>query len=239
MTDLSVLMPVYNASRYPAGWVERAIDSVLEQPDISVELCIGDDGSDDGYLDRLHDNRIFVTRAGDHPSGGSRAADAAAGIAHGRYFIILSCRSWYERRALTAMVRHLDEHPEIGIVWGNTIRQHANGHLERKDAPIWNPQLFLRSFPTSFGYMYRREGYDRGARYDCSIQASDGTWFSIGDHYMLAQLVKMGFTGAPLRMQVLYYQYGHVPQAGDLLHVYRARLYEKFNQQLGAFHVEI
>lgn len=236
MIDLSVLMPVYNASRYPDGWMERTINSVLSQPKINVELVIGDDGSTDDYLSTLTDPRIRMIRAGEQPSGGSAAADAAASIARGRYFIMVSCRSWYGKQALTALVNYLDAYQCIDIVWGNTIRYHADGlPPECKSAPLWNPRLFLRSFVTSFGYMYRREGWDAGARYECSVQMDDGTWMSIGDHFMLAQLIKLGYIGAPVPINALYYQYGIVPQAGDNLARYRGKLYEKFQKQLEEF----
>lgn len=241
MIDVSVLMPVYNASRYPAGWVERAIDSVLTQPEISAEVCIGDDGSMDGYLDRFNGDRIRITRAGEHPTGGSRAADAAAGIARGRYFCMVSCRSWYAPRGLTTMVRYLDAHLDIGMCWGDTIKyvESGAGYIY-KDAAQFNPKLFMRSFPTSFGYLFRREAWDAGARYDCTVQTDEGMYISIGDHYMMAQLVQMGWIGAPLKgVQVLHYQYGHTPQAADVLAQYKSRLYDQFNKQLEVRRVEM
>lgn len=235
MTDLSVLMPVYNASRYPEGWVERAIDSVLCQPEIDIELCIGDDGSDDNYLWRFTDPRIKVVSASDKPQGGSTATNAAASIASGRYFIILSCRSWYEQRALTAMVRYLDNNPDIGFVWGNTFKCSPQGQPMFKEAAPFNPALFMRDFVTSFGYMYRREAWDRGARYGCDVQTKDGRWLTIGDHWMQAQLILMDYKGAPMQMQVLYYQYGGIEQSNDLLQEYRPALYEEFSRLVKEF----
>jgi len=240
MTDLSVLMPVYNASNYPPGWVERAVNSVLYyQPGIDVKLCIGDDGSNDGYLDRMVDERIRIVRAGDEPTGGSRAANAAANIATGRYFIILSCRSWYEPRSLAAMVKFLDSNERYGFCYGNTIKYMPNGYAAQKIAPPFNRNLFLNSFPSSFGYMYRREFWDEGARYGCDVYAEDEKrWVTIGDHYMLAQIVLKADGYAMKNLQVLHYQYGGVTQSNDILSKYKGRLMTRFRHLLeGAINV--
>lgn len=52
MPDVSVLMPVYNVSRYPVEWIRRALASVAD-----AELCIGDDHSTDSTADLLHSLR--------------------------------------------------------------------------------------------------------------------------------------------------------------------------------------
>ena len=235
MTDLSVLLPVYNASRYPDGWVERAITSVLDyQPGIQTEVCIGDDGSTDKFLTGLKDKRIKIVRASEEPTGGSRAANAAASIADGRYFIILSCRSWYEARALSAMVHFLDNNPDIGFCYGDTTKFLEDGRPIYKQAAPYNPKLFMTSFPTSFGYMYRREAWDEGARYGCDVYAEqEKQWMTIGDHYMLAQLVQMGYQGFAMRnLMVLYYQYGHIKQSNDLLAKYKGKLNNEMKRLL-------
>lgn len=84
----------------------------------------------------------------------------------------------------------------------------------------------MTSFPTSFGYMYRREAWDEGARYGCDVYAEpEKKWITIGDHYMLAQLVQMGYRGFAMRnLMVLYYQYGHIKQSTDLLSKYKGKL---------------
>jgi len=234
MADLSVLLPIYNASRYPKGWVERALTSVLDyQTGINVEVCIGDDGSTDKFLDRLQDERIKIIRAGDEPTGGSRAANAAATIASGRYFIILSCRSWYEPQCLTAMVKFMDANERYGFCYGNTMKYYGDRAIH-KIAPPFNRQLFLQSFPTSFGYMYRREFWDNGARYGCDLYVKEEKkWITIGDHYMLAQIVSEADGFAMKNLQVLHYQYGEIAQSNDLLSKYKGRLMQEFNNLLG------
>ncbi|RKS80303.1 glycosyltransferase involved in cell wall biosynthesis [Motilibacter peucedani] len=56
---VSVLLPVYNAGEFLAP----AVESVLQQQDVELELLALDDGSTDGsgdYLDRLDDPRVTV-----------------------------------------------------------------------------------------------------------------------------------------------------------------------------------
>jgi glycosyltransferase involved in cell wall biosynthesis len=54
--DVSVVIPCYNAER----WVGRAIDSVLAQEGVTVEVIVIDDGSTDGSVDvlRRYEDRI-------------------------------------------------------------------------------------------------------------------------------------------------------------------------------------
>lgn len=50
MTTLSVIIPMYNASEY----IDDAINSILVQENISIEIIVVDDGSTDDSLNRLN-----------------------------------------------------------------------------------------------------------------------------------------------------------------------------------------
>lgn len=104
---VSVIMPVYNAD----AWLRRAIDSVLVQSHIELELIAVDDGSSDRSLDMLDayaadDARVHVVR---QPSNGGVAAARNAGIAtaRGDYISFLDADDWWHpaklERQLTTM----------------------------------------------------------------------------------------------------------------------------------------
>ena len=61
MFEVSVVIPVYNASKY----VERAVDSALIQPEVKEVLLIEDNSPDDSYhlcieLQKKFQNKVKV-----------------------------------------------------------------------------------------------------------------------------------------------------------------------------------
>lgn len=234
MPDVSVIMPVYNIRRYPDGWVERAISSVLEHQRCEVELCIGDDASTDGtdkLLVQMADkNRNIKLAFAPVNTGGADACNLAAAMADGKYFILLSCRSWYEPGSLAVMADYLDRHPEIGFVYGNA-RFHGDQNF-LKVTPEFDREIFRRSFASSFGYMYRREAWDAGSRYDCKIWLPDEKrYMTIADRHMIMSLIfERGYEGKHLDMVALNYVSGVVPQMGDLLRQHRPEMMAEYTR---------
>lgn len=85
MIDLSVIIPVYNASRY----IAQAIDSVIAQKGVRVELIVVDDGSTDGTMEVLREyGQTVVTYTIEH-SGASVARNFGLKQAHGEYVMFL------------------------------------------------------------------------------------------------------------------------------------------------------
>ena len=228
---ISVLMPVYNLFSYPEGWFERAVESVN-----GCELCIVDDCSTDktfDYLSSLKDVKVGRTKAN---SGGAEACNVAAGMATGDYFILLSCRSWYEPGSLKSMSEFLDKHPDVGFVYGQThfYNDHRFGDWVKVPDPF-NPDDFLRRFASSFGYLYRREAWDAGCKYDCTVWIEEAKRFmTIADYDMAMQLIfKMNWRGFALRdVLALNYEFGG-KQMNDLLEQYHGRIKQEFRKRWG------
>jgi len=233
--DVSVLMPVYNLSNYPDGWFTRAILSTAAQK-TDVELCIVDDCSTDNTGEWLHAlekegaARVAKTKKN---TGGADAVNLAAEMATGKYFILLSCRSWYEPESLTKMARYLDENEDIGFVYGCTHfhnDKRAAGGEWLKVPNDFNPDDFKRFFASSFGYMYRREAWDAGMRYGCTIYIpEEDRHMTIADYHMVMNLIfKMGWKGHAMQdMTALHYHFGG-KQMNDLLVKYNPRIKAEF-----------
>lgn len=85
----SVLIPVYNVEIH---WLQRAIESVVNQLYGNWELCLVDDCSTDRrvkeYLTGIRDKRIKVKLLGEN-GGISVATNAAASLADGDYLILM------------------------------------------------------------------------------------------------------------------------------------------------------
>jgi len=240
MPDVSVLMPVYNVSSYPKGWFSRAIDSVLIYQSCDVELCVVDDCSEDNGLTQLPPMRgnIINLSCTEKNTGGADACNLAAEMAEGKYFILLSCRSHYEPESITRMARYLDENPDIGFVYGNTHfhnDQRRPGGEWLKVPPAYKADDFKRYFASSFGYMYRREAFDNGCRYGCTVWIEEEQKHTtIADYDFVMQLIfEQKYEGRHLDFTTLHYHFGG-KQMNDLLVKYRPRIQAEFNRKWAA-----
>jgi teichuronic acid biosynthesis glycosyltransferase TuaG len=159
MSDLvSVIMPVYNAET----WLRRAIDSVLAQSHIRLELIAVDDGSRDHSLDVLNgyaatDARVHVLR---QPSNGGVAAARNAGIAaaHGDYIAFLDADDWWHPAKLERQLTSMRENGAL-ISYAAYWRVAEDGRVLSKVTPPpqvdWHDMLASNFIGTLTG-MYAR-----------------------------------------------------------------------------------
>ena len=235
--DVSVIMPVYNIYSYPDGWVERAVSSVLENQACNVELCIGDDASTDKTqtalkkMAELNPEKIKVAYSYKN-TGGAGNCNLAAEMATGKYFILLSCRSWYEPGSLAVMAHYLDQHPEIGFVYGNTFF-HDGKYSRLKIPAAFSPEAFKHSFISSFGYMWRRDAWDAGSRYGCTVYIPQAKrHMTIADRDMVMSLIfDHNYAGKWLNLLALNYARGGVAQMNDLLMEHRKLMLDEFRRK--------
>lgn len=111
MTDVDVLLPV----RDGGDLLLAAVDSVLEQQGVDLALWVVDDGSTDGAPQRLpHDPRLTVLRG---PGAGIVAA-LQTGLAAGTAPLVArqDADDVSLPGRLAGQVRHLRDHPGIGLV---------------------------------------------------------------------------------------------------------------------------
>lgn len=101
--DVSVVIPCYNAER----WVGRAIDSVLAQEGVTVEVIVIDDGSTDGSVDvlRRYEGRIHWETG---PNRGACAArNRGLALARADYIMFLDADDYVEGPFLCAAVDNM------------------------------------------------------------------------------------------------------------------------------------
>jgi glycosyltransferase involved in cell wall biosynthesis len=119
---ISVLLPVHNR----AQWVGRAVESVLAQRYVQVELIVIDDGSTDGTpvaLERFGEQLVLVQQ----PWRGAYAA-RNLGLRHAQGELIAFIDSddrWYPDR-LVQQLPLLDA-PDVGLVFGNAVLSDHRG----------------------------------------------------------------------------------------------------------------
>jgi glycosyltransferase involved in cell wall biosynthesis len=116
MPSVSVIIPSYNHERF----VAECINSVLNQTFQDFEIIITDDASTDRtveIIERFDDPRIKLFKHSKN-QGVSVAANNCIRHASGKYISWLSTDdAWYPEK-LELQVRYLDEHSEVGVIFG-------------------------------------------------------------------------------------------------------------------------
>lgn len=125
---VSVIIPAYNRVDY----IDQAVMSVLNQSYLPIELIVVDDGSTDGTYELLknYGSQIqLLTHPGRINKGQSTAINLGLSQARGKYIAILDSDDYWLLNKLEMQVGFLEEHPEIGLVYGNGHYVDAEGEI--------------------------------------------------------------------------------------------------------------
>lgn len=125
---LSIIVPVYNTSKY----LRRCIESILEQSYKNFELILVDDGSMDDSGDicdkyAMHDSRIQVI----HKNNGGLATARIAGIhaCSGKYIGFVDSDDWIESDMYEKIIQPILEDTKIDISIGGHVVDELDGQL--------------------------------------------------------------------------------------------------------------
>jgi glycosyltransferase involved in cell wall biosynthesis len=122
---VSVVTPSYNQARF----LEATICSVLEQDYPSMEYIVIDGGSTDGSWEIIQKyNAQLAYWISEPDKGQTDAINKGFAQAKGDILAWLNSDDTYEPGAVTAAVRFLQDHPSVGLVYGdaNFIDEHGN-----------------------------------------------------------------------------------------------------------------
>jgi glycosyltransferase involved in cell wall biosynthesis len=123
---VSIVTPSYNQARF----LESTIRSVLEQDYPHIEYIIVDGGSTDGSVDIIyryaHQLGWWVSEK-DH--GQTDAINKGFAHAHGEILAYLNSDDTYEPNAISEAVAYLQDHHEVGLVYGRANFIDAKGHV--------------------------------------------------------------------------------------------------------------
>ena len=105
---ISIITPVYNAEKY----IERCVNSVLNQTYENIEFIIVNDGSTDNtakILNRLkkNDSRIMVIHKKNE--GVSKARNTALKKATGKYVLFVDADDWLESTMCEDLISHAEK----------------------------------------------------------------------------------------------------------------------------------
>ena len=110
---ISVIIPVYNVEKY----LDRAVQSVIQQSYTNLEIILVDDGSNDGSSDRcdyyaMIDHRVRVIHKAN--GGLSSARNAGLEISTGEFIAFLDSDDWLELDTFEYCISLMDkEHVDI------------------------------------------------------------------------------------------------------------------------------
>lgn len=113
---VSIVTPSFNQARY----IEAAMQSVFAQDYPRIEYMIVDGGSNDGTVDLIKKNEDKIAWwVSEKDKGQTDAINKGLRRARGEIVAWLNSDDTYEPGAVSAAVKFLREHPEVGLVYGD------------------------------------------------------------------------------------------------------------------------
>lgn len=132
--NVSVVMPIYNA----ASFLEKSIDSVINQDFTNWELLLIDDCSEDesfliaqGYASR--DSRIKVFQL-DRNSGAAVARNKGIEMSSGHYIAFLDSDDYWHPEKLEKQLKYF-EHYDVDVVFSEYYRFNSSGIIGKVSVP--------------------------------------------------------------------------------------------------------
>src|SRR5215211_4778743 len=123
---VSIVTPSFNQDHY----LEETIQSVLSQDYPHVEYMIVDGGSTDGTVNviKKHKHRL-AWWSSRRDQGQTDAINKGFARAQGDILAWINSDDTYEPGAVTAAVKYLQEHPEVGMVYGDCNYINGSGKV--------------------------------------------------------------------------------------------------------------
>lgn len=131
MPRVSVITPVYNGARF----LRQAMESVLNQSYEDWELLVIDDGSTDDsaasaeeYVRRFAPKVRLLRHADQKNHGFGATRNVGLANASGEFIALLDADDVWLPQRLELSIRAFDDHPEVGMVYGNVVCIDEHSH---------------------------------------------------------------------------------------------------------------
>lgn len=185
---VSIVIPCYKGEVY----LERAIESCLEQEYEDLEVVIVDDCSPDNsatiaqkFVEK--DSRVSLVRRARN-GGVARAWNTGFNSACGSYFLRLAQDDWFKPAAVSSMVEYLDQHSDVGLTYAPMDIVKDDGTvLVTYETPAENP--LLPSNKLGLCVMWRRQVWDAVGAFDpkCDFAEDYDYWLRVSRVFKIAR----------------------------------------------------
>lgn len=166
---VSVIMPVYNTERY----VREAIESVLAEASVNLELICINDGSTDGSANAIaaYGNRITLIESGTNEGIGA-ARNRGLAAARGAHIAFMDADDRWIPGKLRAQLTYLEAHPECDLVF-----THMRCFLSPDLSPEIRAMRYCNEAPVpgvlSATLLARRRAFDRVGTFNPSWRVGE------------------------------------------------------------------
>ena len=143
---ISIVVPVYNTG---CPWLEKAVESVLNQVYENWELCLVNDGSTKDHVWKTlekykkMDKRIKVKHLKGN-QGIARASNDALAMADGEYIAFMDSDDEMHPLSLFEVAALLNDRPDVDVIYTDEDKLTLEG---KRKKPVfktdWSPELFL------------------------------------------------------------------------------------------------
>lgn len=128
---VSIIIPVYNGEKY----LERCLNSIINQTYSNTEIIIINDGSTDKSLSIIEkykemDSRIYLINQ--ENMGVSESRNRAIKICSGRYVMFADCDDWFEENMVEKMVEIIKQE-NVDAVRCNYYRNYLDGTEKNRE----------------------------------------------------------------------------------------------------------
>lgn len=128
--DISVVIPCYNAER----WVGRAIESVLAQEGVTVEVIVIDDGSTDVSVDVLRRYEVCIHWETGPNRGACAARNRGLALARANHIMFLDADDFIGPGLLASMRKSILDH-DADCAVAQVFDQSEHGWMARRRRP--------------------------------------------------------------------------------------------------------
>jgi glycosyltransferase involved in cell wall biosynthesis len=167
---LSVVVPSFNQGQF----IERTIQSLIDQNYPNLEIIVMDGGSTDETLPIIDRYREHIVHVESGPDGGQAAAIARGfSLAKGDFISWLNSDDTYNPGALLAIGRYLASHPNVKFLYGNTRVIDADDRQLsfKRSVKFWLPVMkYAYLTVPQMSAFWSRELYVRAGGMDQSLR---------------------------------------------------------------------
>ncbi len=183
---ISIITPSYNMLSY----LKRCTQSIRDQQGVAIEHIIIDGASTDGTAQWLQkETTPNTTGVSEKDNGMYDAINKGLKMAKGEIIAYLNCDEQYLPGTLEYVSKWFEEHPEVDMIFGNTLLTRPDGTLiayRKGYPPRWPYIVTSHLYLQSCTMFFRRKIIEKGYFFDT-------TYRIIGDEEYIVRLLRSKF----------------------------------------------